>query len=234
MSVLGTGVSQAVVTMALTTADVNAAAGNTTHNFNQSFTDSNGVAVTLNFLFAASESPNGLGNPSFGVQAVTGSGRLGIDSVNGHDLGANGSNSFNLNEVFTLTVSYVSATGVPSGQTLQIVDFAFTNIDAFRAGATNGSVTYNWDSSARSATQSQTNAGTGAISGVSDDQTFDLLGGDYVATLSISSQTGSSPSGMRFGTDGFDATITTVTVPEPSSAALLGLGGIALILRRRK
>ncbi len=38
----------------------------------------------------------------------------------------------------------------------------------------------------------------------------------------------------KFGPMGFTATVTAVTVPEPSSAALLGLGGLALILRRRK
>jgi len=35
-------------------------------------------------------------------------------------------------------------------------------------------------------------------------------------------------------TDAEVATLYTDVVPEPSSSALLGLGGIALILRRRK
>ncbi len=38
----------------------------------------------------------------------------------------------------------------------------------------------------------------------------------------------------HFTTSGTGADYTLTSVPEPSSAALLGLGGLALILRRRK
>ena len=88
VSAIGIVASQGAITSSLDNAKVLTIAGDTTENFNQTFTDSNGVSVTLNFLFTASESPNTLGDPTFGIQAVTGSGRLGIDSVNGNDTGA--------------------------------------------------------------------------------------------------------------------------------------------------
>ena len=88
-------------------------------------------------------------------------------------------------------------------------------------------MTYDWDSSARSATQSQTTADgvTGPLTGLSDDQTFDLLTGDYTGTLSISAQTGTNLSGMRIGTDGFDLALVTVTVPEPTHFQIYILAG---------
>ncbi|MBK1831422.1 hypothetical protein JIN77_11840 [Verrucomicrobiaceae bacterium R5-34] len=218
-SAMGLFASQGAITSSLDNAKVLTIEAKTSENFNQTFTDSNGVSVTLNFQFTASESPNTLGNPSFDIQAVTGSGRLGIDSINGNDTGASANTSFEENEVFTLTVSYVSATGLPVGKTLQAVNFNFNNIDTYRAGSSNGSVTYDWDSNARSATQSQTTSSgaSGAIAGLSDDQTFDLLTGDYTGTLSISAQTGSNLSGMRIGTDGFDVALDTIAASSGST-----------------
>lgn len=223
-SAIGLVASQAALTSSLDNAKVITIGGETTENFNQTFTDDNGVSVTLNFQFTASETPNTSGEPIFGIQAVTGSGRLGIESKNGNDTGAEAGASFEENEVFTLTVSYVSSTGVPEGETLQNVNFGFTNIDTYRAGPANGSVTYDWNSSARTATQSQTTAdgATGSIAGLSDDQTFDLLTGDYTGTLSISAQTGSNLSGIRIGTDGFDLALNTA---PPVNYRIYILGG---------
>ena len=55
------------------------------------------------------------------------------------------------------------------------------------------------------------------------------ISGDMVITAT-------GPGGATGNTrlEGFEASFTSVAVPEPSSTALLGLGGLALILRRRK
>ncbi|MFK7911084.1 MAG: PEP-CTERM sorting domain-containing protein [Akkermansiaceae bacterium] len=59
----------------------------------------------------------------------------------------------------------------------------------------------------------------------------DGTGGIFTATAIAGIQAGGSANGVRL--DGLEWSFTTA-VPEPSSTALLGLGGLALILRRRK
>lgn len=91
------------------------------------------------------------------------------------------------------------------------------------------------------------------LTGVSDTYTADVNtvgsgGGEYTSTFSFAGVTGVDALrlvGTTGGNAGGDANgfigirelqinTSAVAVPEPSSAALLGLGGIALILRRRK
>lgn len=55
---------------------------------------------------------------------------------------------------------------------------------------------------------------------------------DGLITLAIYN-TNSASNGIGW-TDGPTLNVTTTTIPEPSSTALLGLGGLALILRRRR
>ncbi len=69
-------------------------------------------------------------------------------------------------------------------------------------------------------------------------------GGDPLAITQTFSMTASGVTNIRFNvssnhsTENYtgisDVGFDTVAVPEPSSTALLGLGGLALILRRRK
>ena len=66
-----------------------------------------------------------------------------------------------------------------------------------------------------------------STTGVVDDG--DLSDDFVVFILDHSSGTAGAP-----GNQGFSDTFTLAAVPEPSSVALLGLGGLALILRRRK
>ena len=57
-----------------------------------------------------------------------------------------------------------------------------------------------------------------------------LSAGTYGITITSAESAG----GTNFGIDNFQLNGTIDPVPEPSSAALLGLGGLALIFRRRK
>ena len=58
-------------------------------------------------------------------------------------------------------------------------------------------------------------------------------GGNSVASITVSGQTDLQFSLQGSGT-GISGVVVSEVVPEPSSAALLGLGGLALIMRRRK
>jgi len=70
-------------------------------------------------------------------------------------------------------------------------------------------------------------AGTDLIEGSTGVEGHYLLISGLSGDLTI---TTTNPAGGRAPLAGFQI----VEVPEPSSAALLGLGGLALILRRRK
>ena len=87
---------------------------------------------------------------------------------------------------------------------LDMDDFVFTNL-----GATSVTGTYTWNLF-QATTLDSTNLGS---------NTTDNIFGSYSATLAIS---------------GDNVVQLTMFVPEPSSTALLGLGGIALMLRRKR
>ncbi len=74
---------------------------------------------------------------------------------------------------------------------------------------------------------------TTGVSSISYDFTLTDAGsaGDYL----VLGWSTTNPDGGSTGSDSFNVdNIVVSAVPEPSSAALLGLGGLALILRRRK
>ncbi|MGB0993369.1 MAG: PEP-CTERM sorting domain-containing protein [Akkermansiaceae bacterium] len=59
-------------------------------------------------------------------------------------------------------------------------------------------------------------------------------GGDVILTLTSDGSGQITGTATGTGNEGNWAALTIESVPEPSSTALLGLGGLALILRRRK
>ncbi|MFC5051805.1 PEP-CTERM sorting domain-containing protein [Rubritalea spongiae] len=118
------------------------------------------------------------------------------------------------------------------------IDFGIPNIQLVRSGPANGSVSYTWDSSARSITHDLgTNVGSAVADTLDDTNTFDILGANYTAILTVDEDGDNNTSGPRFDTTSdlsFTATISTAAVPEPSSTVLLSLSALALIARRRK
>lgn len=60
-----------------------------------------------------------------------------------------------------------------------------------------------------------------------------LVNGD-MATITFALRDGSSADGLTYTLDNFELEGTITPVPEPSSAALLGISGLALVLRRRR
>lgn len=224
--------SQAAITAAFDTALLNGLSGSASGNFNETFLDATtGVSVTLNFSLAAT----GGGSPLI----FRNSNRIGVNSTD--DTGGSGSSAVNLGETLILSVSHVSDDAASLGLSVQSLDFQFDNIAIYRNNSNSGEVTYTWASDGRTATQSiTTTLDAGAAPDVGDDQTFDVFGGTYTGTLATTAQSAAPDdigNGARIGTDGgveFSVIVTAIPVPEPSSTALFGLGGLALMARRKR
>ena len=74
--------------------------------------------------------------------------------------------------------------------------------------------------------------GADVLSGTTGEFTGALVLGPGAHTFTLMASDGGTSAGNNVGIDNlsFNGTV----VPEPSSAALLGLGGLALVMRRRK
>ncbi len=77
---------------------------------------------------------------------------------------------------------------------------------------------------------SATHKGVGKVLATDNTFTFTATNASETLSITFNATNGASPTGI----DSTNFRVTPVQVPEPSSAALLGLGGLALILRRRK
>lgn len=125
---------------------------------------------------------------------------------------------------------------INGGAATEVVAFEFTLGASVPASFTLGLLVDNTDNAVFTPTDLRVE-GPGAVSasqvliadGSTDVIKFDIAGGLAGETYTVYA-TQSGGSGSVIGGITFDS----VLVPEPSSAALLGLGGLALIMRRRK
>ena len=138
-------------------------------------------------------------------------------SILGDDVGTN----VNLSTQSQFTFDY-TVIGLLAGETLSIesISYDYTGFDgSVRVGASfGGSIT----------TQNPT---TGDSSHTTPLSRTGLVNGETV-TIKFGLRDGSGGNGKTYTLDNLNLNGT--VVPEPSSTALLGLGGLALILRRRK
>jgi len=180
---------------------------------------SNGATSVAQFTVSDLDlTGDGSANDSFTFETiVTASGDAGTVQVNAGDYGHNGNGNNQINGIGELLTYNVQNTAVSFGDnnaSLDSIDFnGFTAIWLDRAGNSEGFI-------------------------YTDDGTQYLASGQK--TLAAADLDGFTVSGIdtnannRVRIGGADFSYTITAVPEPSSAALLGLGGIALILRRRK
>lgn len=141
-------------------------------------------------------------------------------------------------EVLTFTISNV--TGLGAGQSIQLTSLLSQDVNG-SFGGTFGDVTQD------SITLTSDNTSTLVVNQSGVDQGSILLAGDD-NNAGNTQNTFSHAVGTFAFTNSFDLALTDLTrndaiviqgfdfvvVPEPSSTALLGLGSLALILRRRK
>ncbi|MGJ8657748.1 MAG: PEP-CTERM sorting domain-containing protein [Akkermansiaceae bacterium] len=174
---------------------------------------------------------------------------LGSEDVGGsNDLNTNLGQAVAANSYFSFTVAN------NSGLALQLdsfsVDTAYTN--SYRAGyglfssadgfdsigadliASRATTPTTFNSFTEVSTTQQTDLLTLAGAGANVASTDFLLADGEALTFFLVGTQNSSSVTRAWEFDNISISGTTIPVPEPSSTALLGLGGLALILRRRK
>ncbi|MGJ8655206.1 MAG: PEP-CTERM sorting domain-containing protein [Akkermansiaceae bacterium] len=209
---------------------------------------------TAGYFFANTTAQNANANtavsqervPSFTSAAVAN----GTNNIDGNFQNANGTTGFIQNDAnnATLRLGYVGFNGGTGGVAIPLTDlFSYTLTadqaigETLRLGVIGG--TNNGDSRlgftdltiTAGGLSASTTDNRGANTGNAPDlYFFDITGlvtGDTIVISAANSNTvGSNFNAATIGGITFD----TIVVPEPSSTALLGLGGLALILRRRK
>ena len=136
-----------------------------------------------------------------------------------------GGEAIPLTDLFSFTLNADQAVD----ETLRLGVFGGTNNNDLRIGFTELQVTAGGIDSSIVTSDRTANSGNAP-----DLYFFDITGlsaGDEI----IISAANSNTTGNNFNTASISGfTLDTAVVPEPSSAALLGLGGLALLLRRRK
>ncbi|MGB0992684.1 MAG: PEP-CTERM sorting domain-containing protein [Akkermansiaceae bacterium] len=194
------------------TANVRNGAFTTTTNWVETGTAGDGVQYLTN-------NNNNLAGSSAGdnvvVGVVTGTGAtrwVGQDT--GHTIA--------LGDQFTLDFDWRNASGWGAAETIDAFLF-YTNDDTIGGTRTN---LFSFNTGGETANNTWENESFAQTAGVAD-------AGAVGKTLFLSIQSASGVSSGSFSRLD-DVTLVVDTVPEPSSTALLGLGGLALVLRRKK
>lgn len=194
---------------------------NTTQDY--VFTEAGIGSITLRAVYTATN--NGAAAGAF--TSLDGGTHIGNNADGAGDAGNHFKNDGANAEGFDVTISLLSA---DAGVDTSSIQFSFDQLGVRALGA---SADFTWSSSATAA--ATTNA-TGDNLQTLDSSTY--------GSISTTAYTGSWSMGTNghfiqlsnsvAGSNGIEMTATFNAVPEPSSTALLGLGGLALILRRRK
>jgi len=174
--------------------------------------------------------------------AITGVGGVTVTYTGSDNTGAFGDGSFSNNgEIFNLLRSATFNVNNVTFDNLTIgSEYLFQAFTHDGRGSRNDTFVTGFDGSAAapSVTSDLSNFNVAAETGT---RTGDFIIGTFVATSEsqVISVFGSNNGGVSFGAANSQAQINgfqlrDITVPEPSSTALLGLGGLAFILRRRK
>ena len=199
-------------------------------NYMMKMTKSMKTLLTLAAV-AFTATPANAATMSFGTMNTTGDGTTGWAFANGGaDSNDNGAAEL---PAFVLGING-TATGTSAGDTLASGDYTISFLYArYISGGTTTVQAYAWDGSIQTALVVEaTPPALGEDVWGSYDLEFSVGSGSPLIGQQL--QLKFSHSAIS-GYEAFD-TITGdfVAVPEPSTTALLGLGGLALILRRRK
>ena len=167
---------------------------------------------------------------SLGTLNTTGDGHTGwiYDGSAGHSGNDNGDGLSFYGQNFT-------STGTSDGDELAAGDYTINFIAAKTGSGSANTLTieaFAWNGATATSLGDATNITVGSWSAASHQ--FSVAGGSALIGQDLQLVFSSSPTGDN-GWMGFDTITADFTaVPEPTTTALLGLGGLALILRRRK
>ena len=175
-----------------------------------------------------------------------GNSALGTLDISGGSISVGGATTFNTNGVLNISDGSFSGAGTTMNGLMTISGGAMTDTGTslfgsvstvnFDFGGLDGSLMSSWDAADYTITSGAqlnllglSSVGTG---------TYDLVTysgtrtGDYDGSYSVTGLGAGLVGTVEYDADSMYLNV--AAVPEPSSAALLGLGGLALILRRRK
>ncbi|MGJ8674248.1 PEP-CTERM sorting domain-containing protein [Rubritalea sp.] len=186
------------------------------------------VSTSASFLGATFDVSYTLSSVANGANPFVGSTGAAYGVGSDTDISAH-YNTLEGNDGEAITFSNLTFTNFQAnGSGFTIADFSDLTFSSFSIGAggnNNDGANVTFGGSTTNQNLNSGNIGTG---------TFALTGFGSGSGDSLTLAVDSGQSNNRWNVNGLEVSYTTAAVPEPSSTALLGLGGLALILRRRK